>query len=196
MIPAATTQNNEPPKDSPEPLPELVLELLATKHLRSVQRIDTLVYPKPWSLSLLRQEIKLENRFHIAASLHGRVVGHAGLLLIDDEAHVTTIAVEPSVRGGVGTAMLLALVDRALTLQADALTLEVRVSNERARAMYARFGFVPAGVRKRYYADTNEDALVMWASDIQGDSFAERIRPLRETRRPIRLAPSLERAFR
>ncbi len=191
MIP--TTSEPLPPPEAQLPL--LEIDLLAPKYLRAVQRIDAMVYPKPWSLALLRQEIKLENRFHIVGSVHGRVVGHAGLLLIADEAHVTTIAVDPAVRAGVGTALMLALVDRALVVGAAALTLEVRVSNTTARAMYARFGFVPAGVRKRYYADTNEDALVMWAGDIHEDAYAARLEPLREGRRPVRFAHPLKGAF-
>lgn len=186
---------SEPAPEAAVELPVLDIDLLATKHLRAVQRIDTLVYPKPWSLSLLRQEIKLDNRFHIVGTIAGRVVGHGGLMLVGDEAHVTTIAVDPGEQSGVGSALLLALVDQARNVGAAALTLEVRVSNERARALYAQFGFVPAGVRKRYYADTNEDALVMWASDIGSDDFAARIEPIRQKRRPVRFLPSLERVL-
>ena len=73
---------------------------------------------------------------------------------------------------------MLALVDAALAAGARYLTLEVRVSNEGARRLYQRFGFAPVGVRKDYYRD--EDALVMWATDIDGDGYAERIASIRE----------------
>ena len=92
------------------------------------------------------------------------------------DAHVTTIAVDPAWhRNAIGTRLLVALSRAAIVKGATALTLEVRSSNAAAQALYRRFGFAPAGVRKGYYGDTGEDALVMWAHDTDSAAFAERL---------------------
>jgi ribosomal-protein-alanine N-acetyltransferase len=92
------------------------------------------------------------------------------------DAHVTTIAVDPEFhRLKVGTRLLLALARAAVARGATGLTLEVRMSNEGAQALYRQFGFVPAGIRKNYYVETNEDALVMWAHDVDHPEYAARL---------------------
>ena len=147
------------------------------RHLRSVLRIEAQVYPRPWSLSLFMSELALRSsRAYFVARVGGNVVGYSGLMLTGEDAHVTTIAVDPAWhRHKVGTRMLLNLAREAVARGARHLTLEVRMSNEPAQAMYRRFGFRPAGVRKNYYVETNEDALVMWADDIDTDEYAERL---------------------
>ena len=95
------------------------------------------------------------------------VVGYAGLMMVADDGHVTTVAVDPAWhRRGIGTRMLLELARRAPGRGVEQLTLEVRMSNAGAQELYRRFGFAPAGVRRGYYVDNGEDALVMWAHDI------------------------------
>src|SRR5262249_47535806 len=90
--------------------------------------------------------------------------------------HVTTIAVDPAWhRQQVGTRLMLNLARASVGRGARHLTLEVRVSNAAAQAMYRRFGFETAGVRKNYYAETNEDALVMWVYDIDGLAYSDRL---------------------
>lgn len=102
------------------------------------------------------------------------VVGYAGIWMMADEAHVTTIASHPSVRGkGVGELLLLGLIDRALALGARWMTLEVRVSNLVAQNLYTKYTFKEMGVRRRYYSDNGEDALVMWTDALDADSFRE-----------------------
>jgi ribosomal-protein-alanine N-acetyltransferase len=103
---------------------------------------------------------------------------HAGSTAIDD-GHITTIAVDPAwQRRGIATRMLLALARAAVDRGCRNLTLEVRMSNSGAQALYQRFGFVPAGVRKGYYPETGEDALVMWANDIDTGAYAARLREI------------------
>ena len=149
-------------------------------HLRDVHSIDTKVYPRPWSLALWRQEIAmLDTRHYIVAESDGCVVGHAGIMYVMNEGHVTTVAVDPQWQGrSIATRLMSALCHHARTRKTSALTLEVRVSNERAIALYRRFGFAPAGVRKNYYSEINEDALVMWAHDIDQPAFAARLRTI------------------
>lgn len=100
------------------------------------------------------------------------VVGYAGLWLMTDEAHITTIAVDPDCQGnGIGELLLLGLIDHAKEIGARWLTLEVRVSNAVAQELYKKYTFKEMGVRPRYYSDNSEDALVMWTDPIDSDTF-------------------------
>jgi ribosomal-protein-alanine N-acetyltransferase len=150
------------------------------RHLRSVLRIESQVYPRPWSLSLFMSELALRTtRAYYVARVEGLVVGYAGLMLTVDDGHVTTIAVDPhSHRHKIGTRLMLVLAREARRRNATALTLEVRVSNNGAQELYRKFGFAPAGMRKNYYVETNEDALVMWAEDIDTDAYEARLRAI------------------
>lgn len=108
------------------------------------------------------------------------LVGYAGLWLSVDEGHITTIAVVPEYRGrGVGELLLNGLIDQAMVLNADMLTLEVRVSNVIAQQLYLKYGFRPSGTRPRYYTDNGEDALIMWTEPIRTPAYQERLQHLR-----------------
>jgi ribosomal-protein-alanine N-acetyltransferase len=145
------------------------------RHLRAVLRIEGQVYPRPWSHSLFVSELALRStRAYVVAKVGRDVVGYAGLMMSINDGHITTIAVDPAWhRQGIGTRLLLALAREAVARDAAALTLEVRLSNTGAQAMYRRFGFTPVGVRKGYYADTGEDALVMWAYDVNTPGYLQ-----------------------
>jgi ribosomal-protein-alanine N-acetyltransferase len=146
------------------------------RHLRSVLKIEAKVYPRPWSMGLFMSEIgQREARTYLVARVGGAVVGYAGMMYVLEDGHVTTIAVDPAWhRHSIGSRLLLALADAGLARGIENLTLEVRVSNEPAKELYRRFGFVPAGIRKGYYVETGEDALVMWANDIATEEMAAR----------------------
>lgn len=153
------------------------LVTMRRRHLRGVLKIEAQVYPRPWSLGLFLSELALRtSRIYIVAKVGSTVVGYAGLMLTGGDGHVTTIAVDPAWhRHGVGTRLLLALSRAGIARGCTGLTLEVRVSNEAAQTMYRRFGYAPAGVRKNYYSESNEDALVMWAHDVDLPAYAERL---------------------
>jgi ribosomal-protein-alanine N-acetyltransferase len=107
-------------------------------------------------------------------------VGFAGLWLMVDEAHVTTIALHPQYRGrGLGELMLSSLIQIAYNISARMVTLEVRVSNHVAQNLYRKYGFQEAGVRRRYYSDNNEDALIMWTEHINAPAYIEHFEELR-----------------
>ncbi len=144
------------------------------RHLRSVLRIEGQVYPRPWSHSLFLSELALRgSRAYFVARVGRDVVGYAGVMLTGDDAHVTTIAVDPAHhREKIGTRLLLVLAREALARGARNMTLEVRLSNRGAQDLYRRFGFGPVGVRKNYYQETNEDALVMWVHEIDTPDYA------------------------
>ena len=109
------------------------------------------------------------------------IVGYAGLWLMTDEAHVTTIAVDPDFQGnGLGEVLLVALIDRAKEIGARWLTLEVRVTNEVAQRLYEKYTFKEMGVRRRYYSDNGEDALVMWTDPVDSDAFQETLQRHRD----------------
>ncbi|MDQ1519650.1 MAG: [ribosomal protein S18]-alanine N-acetyltransferase [Actinomycetota bacterium] len=145
------------------------------RHVRAVLRIEQQVYPRPWTHSLFVSELALRStRAYFVARSGREVVGYAGLMMTLSDGHVTTIAVDPAWhRNKVGMRLLIALAREAIIRGASALTLEVRLSNHGAQAMYRRFGFAPVGVRKGYYVDTNEDALVMWAYDVDQPEYEE-----------------------
>lgn len=156
---------------------EVRLLAMRRRHLRSVLRIESRVYPVPWSMSLFLSELALRStRAYYVAFVGKQLVGYAGLMMTLDDGHITTIAVDPAWhQHKVGSRLLLALIREALRRGATSLTLEVRLSNKAAQALYRRFGFRPVGVRKNYYAETKEDALVMWAENVAGPEYARQL---------------------
>ena len=147
------------------------------RHLRSVIRIEDACYPRPWSSTLFLSELaQRTSRRYTAATIGPMLVGYAGLMLVQDEGHVTTLTVDPDWhRLGIGTLLLLDLARAAPRLGARHLTLEVRTGNAPAQVLYRSFGFAPAGVRRNYYAETGEDAIVMWVHDIDTEGYAARL---------------------
>ena len=110
------------------------------------------------------------------------IIGFAGLWLMVDEAHITTIAMHPDHRGlGLGEFLLVSLVDIAYSINAKWVTLEVRVSNAPAQNLYHKYGFREAGVRRRYYSDNQEDALIMWTDEINSPSYKQKYLGLKAT---------------
>jgi ribosomal-protein-alanine N-acetyltransferase len=154
-------------REAVDPL-EVQILAMRRRHLRSVVKIEGQVYPRPWTHSLFVSELALRStRAYYVAKVGRDVVGYAGLMMSLSDGHVTTIAVDPAWhRHHIGTRLLLALAREATEREATALTLEVRLSNKGAQELYKRFGFTAVGVRKGYYADTGEDALVMWAYEV------------------------------
>jgi [ribosomal protein S18]-alanine N-acetyltransferase len=156
----------------------LVIEPLRRRHLADVMAIEQVSYPRPWTRGVFQSELELSragDRYYIVARSGGLVVGYAGLMFVVGDAHVTNIAVAADRRRtGVATRLLADLAWHAIDRHCEAMTLEVRVSNTGAQALYRGFGFVPAGVRQRYYENT-EDAIVMWCHDIREPAFAERL---------------------
>src|SRR5919201_5833405 len=156
----------------PEPV-ELEVSRMKRRHLKGVMAIERQVYPRPWSPSLFLSEMsETQNRAYLVAKMDGDVVGYGGVICYGDEAHVTTIAVDPDYqRRKIGTRVLYELLAAAIDMDAHAVSLEVRMSNWGAQRMYGRFGFRPVGVRKNYYQETGEDALVMWVDDVAGSDY-------------------------
>jgi ribosomal-protein-alanine N-acetyltransferase len=160
--------------------PEVHLDPMRRRHLPGVLRIERQVYPRPWTPTLFASELNMRgDRHYVVARVGGKVVGYAGLMFGVDEAHVTNIAVDPRwQRRKIGTVLLLHQVQESIRRACDALTLEVRASNGAAQDLYRRFGFVTAGVRRNYYTESNEDALIMWLYELRSPAVAERMTAL------------------
>jgi ribosomal-protein-alanine N-acetyltransferase len=151
------------------------IQPMRRRHLRAVLRIEQQVYPRPWSTSLFLSELAMRStRAYVVARAGRDLVGYAGLMMTLDDGHITTIAVDPKWhRHKIGTRLLLVVAREAIARGAASLTLEVRITNKPAQDLYRRFGFVPVGVRKNYYQEVNEDALVMWAHDVNEPAYSE-----------------------
>jgi [ribosomal protein S18]-alanine N-acetyltransferase len=150
------------------------------RHLRGVMAIERQVYSRPWSPNLFMAEMsEPRDRCYLVARFDKTIVGYAGLIRYGDEAHVTNIAVDPQQhRLGIGTRLLHELVTQAIEIGGHALSLEVRVTNWGAQRLYGRFGFRPVGIRRNYYQELHEDALIMWTDDIRTELYANRMRAI------------------
>ena len=147
------------------------------KHTKAIMKIETAVYTQPWTSTLFVSEMALRaNRSYVVAQFGSLVIGYSGMMFVGDDAHVTNIAVDPLYqKHQVASRLMLHNARTALKRGAKHLTLEVRVGNEAAQRLYRKFGFAPAGVRKNYYAEDHEDALVMWVNDIDSEAYAQRL---------------------
>jgi [ribosomal protein S18]-alanine N-acetyltransferase len=117
-----------------------------------------------------------------ATSRSSRIVGFAGFWHVFDEAHITTIAVDPDLRGrSLGELLLVALIEEAISRRAGYMSLEVRVSNIVAIRLYEKYGFTIKGVRPKYYVDDGEDAYVMWSGNGRSAEFRELLDERRST---------------
>jgi [ribosomal protein S18]-alanine N-acetyltransferase len=164
----------------------LTLRYMQLPDIPQVVTIDNLAFDPPWSARSYSYEVSESNYSHmvvleqgvaakpvngwrrIVQNLSGtpiaekRIVGYGGLWHIMDEAHISTLATHPEYRGrGLGELLLAGMIRRALTLKANYLVLEVRVSNTTAQNLYAKYSFKTVGVKRRYYHNNGEDAYEM-----------------------------------
>jgi ribosomal-protein-alanine N-acetyltransferase len=156
---------------------ELEIIRMRRRHLKGVMAIERQVYPRPWSPNLFLSEMSEQrNRAYLVARIEKDVVGYGGVMCYGEEAHVTTIAVDPAHhRRKIGTRLLYELIQESIRMGARAVSLEVRVSNRGAQLLYSRFGFRPVGIRKNYYQETGEDALVMWVDNARSRDYHEQL---------------------
>ncbi len=133
-----------------------------------VSRLERRCYTLPWSSSAYVTEVGNSNAYYTVATLaDGTIVGYCGMWVIMDELHMTTIAVDPVVRGlKIGERLLLDLIQEGIRRGAERATLEVRERNTVAHNLYVKYGFEDVAVRKNYYSDNGENAIIMWANDL------------------------------
>jgi len=147
----------DPPEPAPAVRPEPTRDTQSSAFMGRLSRF--LRPPEPPRTPQLEEELR-------------SIVGYAGIWVMTDEAHVTTIASHPDVRGqGIGEFLLVALIHRSIGVGARWMTLEVRASNSVAQNLYRKYTFKEMGVRRRYYSDNGEDALVMWTDALDSEAF-------------------------
>jgi len=138
------------------------------QHVDAVLNIEEVSFPTPWSRYAFTCEL-LDNDFarYFCMLQAGEVIGYMGLWAILDEGHITNVAIHPDYRNRrLGELLMREVSLRCKAMGVLRLTLEVRVSNLAAQSLYKRLGFVSAGLRRGYYTDTNEDAMIMWKEDL------------------------------
>ncbi|MBD7912973.1 MULTISPECIES: ribosomal protein S18-alanine N-acetyltransferase [Clostridium] len=139
------------------------LSLMKKEDLSQVLEISSLSLKESWSLDSFSKELSNPLAKYVVAKTDNKTVGFAGVWIIVDEGHITNIAVHPEFREkGIGSDLVQSLIEHSKSWGCHSLTLEVRASNKPAQNLYKKFGFVEEGIRKRYYQDNKEDAIIMW----------------------------------
>jgi len=159
----------------------LQIRPMLVEDVPAVCAVDRLCFPEPWPTSLFLSETTSPmSRFQVAVE-DGEILGYLGGHLILDEAHVVTLGVHPDRRRqGIGERLLADFIEAALQENCRRITLEVRESNASALALYRRYGFQPISRRRQYYADNDEDAIVMWIEDTHHPVFQMRLAESRQ----------------
>lgn len=142
----------------------IIFRFMREEDINQVLEIEHASFTTPWSREAFYNEIFI-NKFatYIVIEIDKRVIGYCGVWIVVDEAHVTNVAILPEYRGRkLGEALMGKLIEVAIGKGAKSMTLEVRVTNNVAQSLYRKFGFKNGGIRKKYYSDNQEDALIMW----------------------------------
>ena len=155
-------------------LASVSLEPMREEDLAAVLEIDHLSFPSSWSPDSYLRDLRNRNSHYVVARLAGEIIGYAGMWIMADEAHISTLAVHPSRRrAGLGKRLLSHLLAAARERGASEVTLEVREANAAARSLYESFGFQATGMIAHYYGDTGESAVVMARSIAPADAPEE-----------------------
>ena len=156
---------------------KLLIEPMRVGDLDAVHQIELASFNAPWPANAYRSELET-NRLasYLVARIGDEIAAYGGMWLMVDEGHIITFAVHPAWRRQhIGERLLLSFIDLAVDRGAHEATLEVRLSNLPARRLYEKFGFRPVGIRKNYYQELNEDALIMWTDDVRTDDYTRRL---------------------
>ena len=141
----------------------IIFRQMKENDVARVAELERICFRTPWSYNSLLGELSNDVAYYIVAVEGDLIIGYAGVWIMFDEAHMTNIAVDPDYRKrGVATGMILSLMKEGLKRGAERMTLEVRENNHSAQRLYASLGFAYAGMRKHYYTDTGENALILW----------------------------------
>lgn len=148
-------------------LTTLRFEPFTENHLEAVLKIEARTHGAPWSEASFRNEIDSPQSIFIVAILNGEVVGYGGTWILVDESHITNVVVNEDLRGqGIGRRLMNEILKLSKERGAVCSTLEVRAGNAAAIHLYESMGYVNSGVRKGYYPNNREDAIVMWLHEI------------------------------
>ena len=145
----------------------LAIRPMLTSDIEAVSKIEKQSFTTFWNTQAYVTELMNANAIYMVATLNDRVVGYGGLWVIMDEAHITTIAVEANLRGQkIGERLLVEMLKSSRKRGATRSTLEVRETNEPAKRLYQKYGYVWVAIRKAYYSDNNENAEILWIDDM------------------------------
>ncbi|RKQ17044.1 ribosomal protein S18-alanine N-acetyltransferase [Ureibacillus endophyticus] len=140
---------------------------MTPEDVEAVHQIELASFPTPWTLDSFHYEMR-ENPYAyyiVAEANDGNIIGFCGMWVIIDSAQITNVAVIESARGQkIGEGLMREAIKVAKERGVEVLSLEVRVSNIIAQNLYRKLGFQDGGIRKGYYTDNQEDALVMWVN--------------------------------
>lgn len=143
---------------------ELHISPMTMDDISQIAALEKMCFSMPWSERLFINELENNNSYFLTIKIRNELIGYAGFWLIVDEAHIVNLAVHPEFRRqGMGGMLLKNILDMAKQKGALKATLEVRETNTPANLLYERLGFVCVALRKGYYADTKEHAVIMWA---------------------------------
>ena len=158
--------------------PAIFLGPMRLEDIEHVSRLERRCYTLPWSSSAYVTEVGNPNAYYITAQdSHGTIVGYAGMWVIMDEVHITTIAVDPDRRGlKIGERLLMDILEEGISRGATRATLEVRERNTVAHNLYLKYGFEDVAVRKNYYSDNGENAVIMWANNLVSPEYQAMLR--------------------
>ncbi|SET77236.1 ribosomal-protein-alanine N-acetyltransferase [Oceanobacillus limi] len=145
---------------------ELTIRKMELSDIDQVMEVERASFTTPWSREIFLQEIVENQHAHYFVMLiEKKVVGYVGMWIVIDDAQITNIAILPALRGNkFGEKLFRFTLQQAIGMGVKRLSLEVRASNTIAQRLYRKFGLVPGGIRKNYYKDDNEDAIVMWVN--------------------------------
>jgi ribosomal-protein-alanine N-acetyltransferase len=159
----------------------LSIERMTPAEINEVRRIETTSFTTQWPSDAFYNELHSNRNAHyFVGKIDGRTIAYGGIWVVMEDSHVTTIAVDPDFRGRkYGEVLMVRMLDEAIERGAAWMTLEVRESNVAAQRLYRKYGFTTVATRKAYYSDNNENALVMWAGDLRGELYRNRLRAVR-----------------
>lgn len=162
--------------DDPDPSVTIapIIRPMRNADIETVSKIERQSFETAWSVQAYVTELQNPSAVYVVAEVNGRVVGYGGLWVIMDEAHITTVAVVPEMRGyKIGERLLAEMLYISRQKGATRATLEVRESNKPAQNLYKKYGFIWVAIRKAYYADTNENADILWINDMLSKEWRE-----------------------
>jgi len=176
-----TEYRPDPPQAGFSPL-AITVRRMEIADIPHVSYLERRCYALPWNASAYATEIGNSIAYYtVAKDSDGIVVGFAGMWVIMDEIHITTIAVDPDVRGkSVGERLLLDMLEAGMERGAHRATLEVREHNLAAHNLYLKYGFEDVAIRKKYYSDNGENAVIMWANDLYSADYQEKLKTYRQ----------------
>ena len=171
-------------KESAQKVSNILVRKMETKDIEQIMEIESSIFGEyHWTPQSFISEIEndLGNYFTAVDTETDQLIGSGGFWLIFDEAHITTIAVRTHLRNkGIGEILLQKMIDVGYAKNAKWFTLEVRAGNIPAQNLYYKYGFKSLGLRKKYYQDNDEDALIMWTENIWDTKFSSLFKDLKE----------------